>query len=105
MMDNKHVTTGKSFEEVVRNTAIKITGDYLLAHGDLMKAAIVNCTEQPIDFSSKQVPHECRIYMSAFASGVGNVLAAVLTGKLDLYIIKKEIQAGTGEQPVEEPTP
>ncbi len=104
-MDNKHVTMGKSLEEVVRKTAIRLTGDYLLEYGERMKAAIINCTGQPINFSSKEVPPECRIYMSAFASGVGNVLADVLTGKLDLYVMKKEIQAGDGEQAVEKPAP
>ena len=104
-MDEHIVSTGKSFEEVIKKTAIRLAGDYLLDHGELMKAAIINCTGQPIDFSSKEVPPECRIYMSAFASGIGNVLTAVLTGKLDLYVMKKEISAGTGEQPAEDPTP
>ena len=101
-MGESHVTIGKSFDEVVRNSAMKITEDYTRAHGESMRAAIIRSTGQPIDHSCPVPLLEVKLYVNGFASGVANVLAAVLTGKLDLSLIKKEICAGKDD---EEPTP
>ena len=101
-MDKNHVTVGKSFNKVVIDTAMKITEDYVRKHSESMKASIINSTGQQIDFSSGVPSPELKIYVNAFASGVGNVLAAVLSGELDLYVIKTQINAGKID---EEPTP
>ncbi len=105
MTDKNSISIGKSFDAVIRETAIKIAGDYFLEHSERMVATISNCTGQPIDIHSKEVPPELKIYMNAFSSGVGCVLAAILTGKLDLYVMKKEINAAAAEDIDKEPTP
>ncbi len=85
-----HIDT--SLAGVVRQSAVSFTSDFFSAHPENLIQLVERRKGIPLDISGNKMLTEAQLVLDGFTAGVANMLHAIITGKLDIAVIKKKIQ-------------
>ena len=91
-MAKRVIKTDTSLQGVVEQTAISIATEYMTRHPEVLLRIVQRVTGKPLDASQDGMPHEGKLVLDGITTGAGIVLHGILSGQLDIALIKRRIK-------------
>jgi len=91
-MSKQTIKVDTSLKGVVEQTAISIVTDYMSAHPEVLLRIVQRVTGKPLDASNPGMPPEGKLVLDGISTGAGIVLHGILSGQLDIALIKRRIK-------------
>ena len=90
-MTKRVIMTDTSLQGVVEQTAVSIATEYMTRHPEVLLRIVQRVTGRPLDASKPGMPPEGKLVLDGISTGAGIVLHAILSGQLDIALIKRKI--------------
>ena len=91
-MVKRVITVDTSLQGVVEQTAISIVTEYMSLHPEVLLRIVRRVTGKQLDASKPGMPPEGKLVLDGISTGAGIVLHGILSGQLDIALIKRKIQ-------------
>ncbi len=91
-MVKRVIVADTSLQGVVEQTAISIVTEYMTRHPEVLLRIVQRVTGKPLDSSTDGMPPEGKLVLDGISTGAGIVLHGVLSGQLDIALIKRRIK-------------
>jgi hypothetical protein len=91
-MVKRVIKTDTSLQGVVEQAALSIVTEYMSIHPEVLLRIVQRVTGKPLDGSKKGMPPEGKLVLDGISTGAGIVLHGILSGQLDIALIKRRIK-------------
>ena len=90
-MVKRAIMVDTSLQGVVEQSAISIATEYMSRHPEVLLRIVQRVTGKPLD-TGKDMPPEGKLVLDGITTGAGIVLYGILSGQLDIALIKRKIK-------------
>ncbi len=91
-MVKRVISTDTSLQGVVEQAAISIATEYMTRHPEVLLRIVRHVTGKQLDIRKPGMPTEGKLVLDGISTGAGIVLHGILSGQLDIALIKRKIK-------------